>query len=149
MVTLIAPLLLWMASAEVPVDPPPLTMSGAEVRALLSRLPKEAAGSNKLLADRKDYRLTVARVSDRDGPAEVHESVADIFVVLRGSGKMMLGGKLVGGREIREGEHQAPHATGAKEIELEPGTILEVPAGVSHQILAKGTEVCYLVIKIH
>ncbi|HWR49971.1 MAG TPA: hypothetical protein VN428_02620 [Bryobacteraceae bacterium] len=148
MVAPIAALMLSLISPADPSEVPQVTMSGQQVKALLGSLPRDAAGSNKLLADRKNYRLSVARVADRDGPAEVHESVADIFVVLRGSGKLMLGGELVGGREVRPGERQAPRASGAKEIELKVGTIVEVPSKVAHQILAKGTEVCYLVIKI-
>jgi mannose-6-phosphate isomerase-like protein (cupin superfamily) len=145
-VTVALPLLI--AMADVPVEPPPVVLSAEHVRALLASLSKERAGSNKLLAERQNYRLSVARVVDRDGPAEVHDDTADVFVVLSGSGKLMLGGSLLDARQVRSGERQAAGLSGAREILLKSGTIVEVPCGIAHQVLARGTEVHYLVIKV-
>src|SRR3989338_6605964 len=66
--------------------------------------------------------------------AEVHEHAADVWHVLKGSGKFILGGKLENAKEVRAGEFTASSIRGGIEYEVTDVDVVDIPAGVPHQI---------------
>jgi|SRR3989344_8882905 len=81
--------------------------------------------------------------------AEVHEHAADVWHVLKGSGKFILGGKLENAKEVRAGEFTASSIRGGIEYEVTDGDVVDIPAGVPHQIDAAGSRLEMLIIKIN
>ena len=81
--------------------------------------------------------------------AEVHEHAADVWHVLKGSGKFILGGKLENVKEVRAGEFTASSIRGGIEYEVTDGDVVDIPAGVPHQIDAAGSRLEMLIIKIN
>jgi mannose-6-phosphate isomerase-like protein (cupin superfamily) len=83
------------------------------------------------------------------GEAEVHESVADVFIVQTGEGVLVVGGVLVEGRTLSPGELRGKAIEGGEKRRLEAGDVAQIPAGVPHQMLVEpGRQVTYLVVKI-
>ena len=83
------------------------------------------------------------------GSAEVHNQEADFFLIEKGSGTLLEGGKVVDGKEIKPGEIRGSSITGGKKISVATGDVIHIPAGVPHQLLiTKGNPVSYFVIKV-
>ncbi len=103
-----------------------------------------------LLSGAWDKRYAIAAIVI-DGicpPAEVHQSAADIWLVLAGTGKFILGGKLVNQKEIKPGEFTGDSITNGQAKSVGPGSIIDIPSGVPHQIDARGSRLELLIVKV-
>jgi mannose-6-phosphate isomerase-like protein (cupin superfamily) len=85
----------------------------------------------------------------RSGEAEIHEEWADLFVVLAGAATMVVGGTVVGARNVGPGEARGDAIEGGLHQSLRVGDVMHVPAGAPHQFLLAGDKtVTSLVMKI-
>lgn len=79
--------------------------------------------------------------------AEVHTASADVWHVVDGSGTFILGGKLKNGVEKKPNEWVAGSIVGGERKEVAAGDIIDIPAGIPHQIDAQGKFLVMLIIK--
>jgi mannose-6-phosphate isomerase-like protein (cupin superfamily) len=135
-----------LALASAAAATGPTVLSPERMTQILRDLPKIPNG-NQTLVDAPHHRVIVARVIDRDGGPEYHTASDDVFYVLSGSAKLRLGGRLIEPRENPPGEFTAKTSEGWKEVPLTPGSVISVPRGTVHQVLAHGSDVTYLVFK--
>ena len=85
----------------------------------------------------------------RSGEAEVHERLADLFVVLSGTATLVTGGVVAGARTVAPGETRGASIEGGVSQTLRAGDVAHVPAGTPHQMLLKGEEtIASLVMKV-
>jgi mannose-6-phosphate isomerase-like protein (cupin superfamily) len=83
------------------------------------------------------------------GEAEVHESLADIFVVQSGEATLLVGGKLIGGKNTDPGEIRGSGIKGGEKRPLAAGDMVHIPAGMPHQVsLEKGRQLTYVIVKV-
>ncbi|MBI4875019.1 MAG: hypothetical protein HY822_10350 [Acidobacteria bacterium] len=87
---------------------------------------------------------------EASGEAEVHETVADIFVVSAGEATLVVGGKVVGGKSTGPGEIRGTSIEGGVKKKLLPGDVAHIPANTPHQVvLAPGAKpFTYMIVKI-
>jgi mannose-6-phosphate isomerase-like protein (cupin superfamily) len=83
------------------------------------------------------------------GVHERHEEFTDIFVVQKGSGRLLYGGTVEGQRETSPGEWRGGTIRGGTEAALRPGDVVVVPAGIPHQwLIDPGERLAYLSFKV-
>jgi mannose-6-phosphate isomerase-like protein (cupin superfamily) len=84
-----------------------------------------------------------------DGEVEVHDKMADVFVIQTGEATLIVGGTVVGGHTTAPGETRGSSITGGEEKTLGAGDAVHIPAKVPHQMLvANGKKVTYFVVKV-
>ncbi len=162
--SLTPPLYAQTLVSEVEVEPRPeeyLHWDEAAIAAEQAKLAKRVEESEGLFGTGFSYNNILGAASHRphymsivyrEGytQPEIHELKWDVFLILEGSGTMLIGGKRTGwiddGRPISE---QHPQLEGAQEFEVTVGDIIHVPARVWHQIvLPKGESLTHAVINI-
>jgi len=85
----------------------------------------------------------------RNGPAEMHEDFALVFVVLEGRATLVAGGVLEKPRKAGPGEMTGAGIEGGSSHELRPGDVAHIAAGTPHQVLVAGEKAfSYLALKI-
>ena len=83
------------------------------------------------------------------GGAEVHETMADIFVVQSGEATLIVGGAVVDPKSTQPHEIRGTEITGGTENKLGPGDMLTIPAKMPHQMkVAPGKEITYIAMKV-
>ena len=93
--------------------------------------------------------LTMMSYRKGDGEVEIHDKMADVFVVQRGEATLLVGGKASGGKTTGPGEIRGGTIAGGQRQKLLPGDIVHIPAGVPHQLLVpKGSEFSYFILKV-
>jgi hypothetical protein len=97
-----------------------------------------------------DYTLLVVRV--RTGEAERHQLFADQMVIKTGTVTLITGGTMqqehTNSGPGRPGETLGSGIDGGKEVVLNAGDIVHIPAGIPHWVkLAPGATTTYLVFK--
>jgi mannose-6-phosphate isomerase-like protein (cupin superfamily) len=125
--------------------------TASDLRALAGQLgqkmgPDKAAGET--LAEYGHYRTMLAH-REASGSAEVHERVADLFVVEAGEATLVVGGEIVDRKTVAPGEIRGAAITGGERHPLVVGDTLHIPAGVPHQLLIEpGHQFTYFVVKV-
>ena len=109
-----------------------------ERAAYLRKLAAYSEGSASETLKEYPRHATMLSVRERDGIAEQHERFADLFIVLEGRATLITGGTVSGAQTVAPGEIRGTSVEGGKRIELRPGDIAHVPAGVPHQMLVPG-----------
>lgn len=92
-----------------------------------------------------------AQVSHREGPgiAELHEQVADFFVVESGDATLIVGGEVVTPKQTAPNEVRGPSIKGGEKKKLGAGDIVYIPANTPHQLLVdNGKHFTYFVLKV-
>jgi mannose-6-phosphate isomerase-like protein (cupin superfamily) len=92
-----------------------------------------------------------AQVSHReaDGEAEIHGTMADLFVVQSGEATLVVGGNVVGAKTTAPNEIRGPRIAGGSKRKLVAGDIVHIPVKSPHQLLVeKGRQFTYFVIKV-
>jgi len=109
---------------------------------------KGAAYSDQNLARYGNhYLLLVSR--EETGSSEIHQHVADVFVVEAGEATLLTGGKMVKPHTAQPGEIRGSSIEGGKRHALVTGDIVHISAGVPHQLLLeKGKPFTYFVVKV-
>ena len=96
----------------------------------------------------------VTRAKGQSNPNfAVHDDVAEVYHVLEGKGRMLLGGKIVdwarrptsAGNGLGSG---GTKAEGAREIQIAKGDVLIIPAGTPHRWLMADEFTAYTVVRI-
>jgi mannose-6-phosphate isomerase-like protein (cupin superfamily) len=132
---------------------------GAATVDILSSKDLKEAGS-KLAAKKTTFasqdlnhwgnHLSMLAYREATGSSEVHEHVADVFVIESGEGTLLSGGKLTGSHTEKPGELRGKSIAGGEKHSFGPGDVIHIPAGVPHQVLVdKGQPVTYFVIKVN
>ena len=123
------------AVAQQPVASEPKTFSSAaDVAALLAKA-KAARKDQPLISERilqlapynanLEYRASV-------GPAAVHETEAELFYVIEGSGTMMTGGKLVNEKRTNAANLTGTAIEGGTSRAVAKGDFIIVPENTPH-----------------
>ncbi len=100
---------------------------------------------------RSDARRHYVQVIHRRGYSrpEIHPEITDVYVILGGSGTIIVGGERVDWIEGQPRESQTPRIDGGQRFPVAKGDILNVPFGTWHQtVLAPGESVTYAIIKV-
>lgn len=89
------------------------------------------------------------QISHREasGVAEVHDKVADLFVVQSGEATLVVGGE-VEGLKTQGDEGRGTGIKGGQKVKLTAGDIVHIPAKAPHQLLLdSGKQFTYFVLK--
>jgi mannose-6-phosphate isomerase-like protein (cupin superfamily) len=123
----------------------------AELSAMEKTLAQKKDASGVATETLKKYATDYSMLAFRSqsGKAELHEKFADFYVVVEGSATLVSGGTMVNGATSAPGEVRGDSITGGKEMKLNKGDIVHVPANIPHQLmLAKGDTFQYFIIKV-
>jgi mannose-6-phosphate isomerase-like protein (cupin superfamily) len=96
----------------------------------------------------------VYRLKGQSNPTyAVHDDVAEVYHVLEGRGTMLLGGKLKDGRRRPTSAGNGlgsvgTQSDGAKEITIEKGDVLIIPAGTPHRWMMAEEFTSYTVVRM-
>jgi mannose-6-phosphate isomerase-like protein (cupin superfamily) len=97
----------------------------------------------------ENHNMLVAH-RESNGQGEIHERQADIFVVQTGEAVVLVGGELVGAKQVRPHELLGASIRGGVEKKLKAGDVIHIPARTPHQMLvASGQQITYLVVKVN
>jgi mannose-6-phosphate isomerase-like protein (cupin superfamily) len=92
-------------------------------------------------------RVAVHR--EGSGVAELHETEADLMVIVSGKGELIVGGTMPGSKTTAVGEVRGPSIDGGAHQKLAPGDIIHVPPKTAHQVLLDpGAQITYFVLKV-
>jgi mannose-6-phosphate isomerase-like protein (cupin superfamily) len=126
--------------------------SGAELKAygkkLAPKMSPQKVATEQL--GKWGNHSTMMAYREGDGEVEVHEKVADIFIVQAGEGILVVGGKVIGGKSTGPGEIRGKSIEGGVKKKLGPGDVCHIPANMPHQaLLAPGAKsINYMIVKI-
>ena len=86
---------------------------------------------------------------EASGQAEYHEKQADIIMVRGGEGTLVVGGKVVDGKDTAPGEIRGAKIDGGEQHALRAGDVVHVPPRTPHQVLLKpGQKIDYVAVKV-
>ena len=111
-----------------------------------------AIGADSPLPESSD-RPHFLNVVHRSGAswAESHDQLTDFYVVLEGSGTLLLGGTMIDAIELedRPGERRSPRLQGAVGRAVGKGDLVNIPPNVPHQWdLGEDESVTYVIVKV-
>jgi mannose-6-phosphate isomerase-like protein (cupin superfamily) len=144
-----------IASAQNPAAAPlpPLSnqvqiLPASRLAALSDSLPPGAARTAQL--GRFEGLTNALTTRDSAGVHERHENFTDIFVVQKGSARLLYGGTVDGQKETSTpGEWRGGTIRGGTTTALHPGDVVVIPAGIPHQMLLDpGERIAYLAFKV-
>jgi mannose-6-phosphate isomerase-like protein (cupin superfamily) len=92
--------------------------------------------------------LTMIAHREGDGEAELHEHMADLFVVQSGEATLVYGGEVVNGKTTAPHEIRGPSIKGGNRQQLTTGDVVHIPAGMAHQLLVP-KRFTYFVMKVN
>jgi mannose-6-phosphate isomerase-like protein (cupin superfamily) len=145
-----------LAPAQTPAPAaaqlPPLShqvqiLPATRLAAIADSLPPGALRSVQLA--RFDGLANSMNTRDSAGIHERHENFTDIFVVQKGTARLVYGGTADGEKLTTPGEWRGGTIRGGSEQLLHPGDVVVIPAGVPHQLLpSSGQHFGYLAFKV-
>ena len=125
---------------------------GAEVEAIANRLEREI-GNRAMVYEtiRNDDGHSVYFVlRGLTGPAEFHETEADLYVVHRGNATFVIGGELIDPELLPRKQQRGSSIRNGIRHALAPGDILHVPVSTPHQIIVPdGQTFLYTLVKFN
>ena len=114
---------------------------------LAGKLSPQGIASQKL-ADMGNYNFALV-LRRQSGTAEVHQKMADIFVIESGEADLVTGGTVVNPTNSSPTEIRGAAIRDGAERHLVAGDVLTIPAGMPHQVkVAPGKEILYIAIKV-
>ena len=135
------------AAAALPLSNQVQVLPAARLAALSDSLPPGPLRTLQL--GRFEGLANAMNTRDSMGVHERHEGFTDIFVVQKGSARLLYGGTVEGQREESPGEWRGGTIRGGIQTELRPGDVVVVPAGIPHQwLLNPGERLAYLSFKV-
>jgi mannose-6-phosphate isomerase-like protein (cupin superfamily) len=85
---------------------------------------------------------------DKNGEAEVHTALNDIFIVKSGHAKITVGGQITGNRQTAPSEWRGGEISGGTDYPLAPGDVLFIPAGMPHKVMVSAkASITYVTVK--
>jgi mannose-6-phosphate isomerase-like protein (cupin superfamily) len=148
----IAMLLSLAGASVVAADAPTFSLWTADnvrrvANELAGKLSPQGLASQKL-ADMGNYNFALA-LRRQSGTAEVHQKMADIFVIESGEADLVTGGTVVDPTHSSPTEIRGTAIRDGIEHHVAAGDVLTIPAGMPHQMkVAPGKEVLYMAIKV-
>jgi mannose-6-phosphate isomerase-like protein (cupin superfamily) len=121
----------------------PDVLKKAEIDAVI-----ENHNRNQPLHGTNAYTMNYVIYPGRPGPWEAHRGCVDVYFLQRGTATVYLGGEIVKGREIWPGEIRGDGVRGAREYEIGPGDLVQIPRGGAHHVAPGGNKLGYLLLKI-
>lgn len=140
-----------LAQTAVAADKSAEKYTPDELMAMEKTLAQKADASGLASETLKTYATDYSMLATRrqSGQGELHEKFADVFVVLAGRATLVSGGHMVNGKSTGPGEVRGDSVQGGKEIMLNKGDIVHIPANIPHQLLlANGDTFQYFILKI-
>jgi len=84
-----------------------------------------------------------------DSGSEIHEKFADIIFVHEGEGSILVGGKMIGGKQDRPNEIRGTSIEGGTRYAIAPGDSIYIPANMPHQFFVeKGKHFVITIVKV-
>lgn len=121
-------------------------VTASELAAMVAH-PEGGRATSDLLASPRYRVMAVARWAR--GEAELHDVMADIFIVQAGTADVLIGGTLAGAKTIAPDEHRGGTITGGRLRHVRTGDVLWIPAGMPHRVIPTGpSRFRYLVVKV-
>jgi hypothetical protein len=124
--------------------------SAAELKGLskpLSNKSDNKTSSENLGNFGRDHALMIHR--EASGIGELHETEADVIMVVSGTGAIVVGGTMPGSKSTAPGEMRAPSVEGGSKQKIGPGDILHISPKTPHQVLLEpGTQITYFTLKV-
>jgi mannose-6-phosphate isomerase-like protein (cupin superfamily) len=148
----IAMLLSLAGASVVAADAPTFSLWTADNakqvgKELAGKLSPQGIASQKL-ADMGNYNFALV-LRRQSGTAEVHQKMADIFVIESGEADLVTGGTVVNPTNSSPTEIRGAAIRDGAERHLVAGDVLTIPAGMPHQVkVAPGKEILYIAIKV-
>ena len=101
----------------------------------------------RLSADSDQPVIGIRRT--QPGRSELHAHFADVWYVLKGEATLVIGGKILDGKEVGPGEIRGRSIGEGISRELRAGDYAVIPPGVPHWISrVVGEEFLYIVVKV-
>jgi mannose-6-phosphate isomerase-like protein (cupin superfamily) len=163
---------LAQAQQAIPNDPVQLPNHRYDLPATLLTAAQLEAHKAKMLAAKEDdvpmnmvkaggsggrHQVGISIVTRQKGQSNpnfaVHDDVAEVYHVLEGKGRMLLGGKITdwNRRPTSPGNGMGSAGTkseGSKEIQIAKGDVLIIPAGTPHRWLMADEFTAYTVVRL-
>jgi quercetin dioxygenase-like cupin family protein len=104
--------------------------------------------ASEVLANYGNHQImTIHR--EATGQAEFHEKQADVIVVRKGEGTLMVGGKVINGKTTAPNEIRGEGIEGGEAHPLKAGDVVHVPPRTPHQVVLKpGQKIDYVALKV-
>jgi len=137
------------AGAQSSVNPPnPVFWSAQRIRKLANEMKPRVdpnthnAGMALIPSANLIYR-------EGDSGSEIHEKTADIIFVHEGEGAILIGGKMIGGKQDRPDEIRGTSIEGGTRYAIAPGDSIYIPANMPHQFFVeKGKHFVITIVKV-
>jgi mannose-6-phosphate isomerase-like protein (cupin superfamily) len=145
-------LTLAQSPAAAAASTPPLSnavqiLPASRLAAIADSLPPGAIHTQQIA--RFEGLTNALNRRDSSGVHERHLNFTDIFVVQRGSARLLYGGTVDGERETSPGEWRGGTIRNGSRADLRPGDVVVIPAGIPHQMLLNpGEQIVYLSFKV-
>jgi mannose-6-phosphate isomerase-like protein (cupin superfamily) len=119
----------------------------SEVKGMLNYVSADARGV--ILPDSRDRRAQYLINARREASQpERHAEWDDVMIVQSGNGFLDYSWSIKGGKRIYQGEWRGGVLTEPATLELSPGVVLRIPAGVAHVVRPLGpAPLVYVVLK--
>ena len=115
---------------------------------LAAKMGPTKAVVSETLADFGRYNTMLSH-RETSGGGELHEKMADIFVIQSGDATVVVGGALTDSHTTGPGEVRGTAVTGGASHHVSVGDVVHIPANTPHQMLLdSGHQVTYFVVKV-
>ena len=84
----------------------------------------------------------------KPGQVEVHDKETDVFYITDGEATFVTGGRMVGGKMTKAGQHIGTNIEGGQTHHLSKGDVIVIPAGTPHWFKEVPKTVSYYVVKV-
>lgn len=138
------------ASAREPSTPaqPFVVLTAPSIDGTIKELHTTNKLQNFMSGDNIGCRVFIQHEQDvSTNQAEVHDGADDVFIIMAGAARFVLGGRLDSPKEVQPGEWRASGITGGKEFKAGKGDVIIVPRGTPHRRITAGQDVTLMVIK--
>ncbi len=103
------------------------------------------------IKEKDDYGDHILSITHREsnGVVELHEHKDDVMIIQSGEATLVYGGHGIGMHPSAPGEQQGEKIEGGTTVQVGPGDVITIAAGVPHQyFVPKGGQVTYTLVKI-
>jgi beta-galactosidase beta subunit len=108
----------------------------------------QAGLASETLGDFGNHSVIAAH-REASGQAEYHEKQADVLMVRKGEGSIIVGGKVVNGKNTTPDEIRGDSIQGGDTVPFKAGDVIHIAPKTAHQvILKKGQKVDYIAVKV-
>jgi hypothetical protein len=126
--------------------------SASDLKALSKTLAPKLNAHKVASANLGDFGVDHVLVVHREGSgeAELHETEADVIMVISGEGTMLVGGTMPGSKTTTAGEVRGPSIDGGTvRQKMAPGDIMHIKPKTAHQVLLEpGQQITYFTLKV-